>query len=64
MNAVTVVGAGLAGSEAAYQLAIRGIPPLPTLVIAILVGVVCAFVIQDGMTVKGMFSKPSPEFQH
>ena len=36
-------------------LAIRGIPPLPTLVIAILVGVVCAFVIQDGMTVKGMF---------
>lgn len=26
MNAVTVVGAGLAGSEAAYQLAIRGIP--------------------------------------
>ena len=36
-------------------LAIRGIPPLPTLVIAILVGVVCAFVIQDGMTVKGIF---------
>ena len=26
MNAVTVVGAGLAGAEAAYQLAIRGIP--------------------------------------
>ncbi len=26
MNAVTVVGAGLAGSEAAWQLAIRGIP--------------------------------------
>ena len=26
MNAVTVVGAGLAGSEAAYQLAIRSIP--------------------------------------
>ena len=26
MNAVTVVGAGLAGSEAAYQLATRGIP--------------------------------------
>ena len=26
MNAVTVVGAGLAGSEAAYQLAVRGIP--------------------------------------
>ena len=36
-------------------LAIRGIPPLPTLVIAILVGVVCAFVIQDGMTIKGIF---------
>ena len=36
-------------------LAIRGIPPLPTLVIAILVGVACAFIIQDGMTVKGMF---------
>ena len=26
MNAVTVIGAGLAGSEAAYQLATRGIP--------------------------------------
>ena len=26
MNPVTVVGAGLAGSEAAWQLAIRGIP--------------------------------------
>ena len=26
MNTVTVVGAGLAGSEAAWQLAIRGIP--------------------------------------
>ena len=36
-------------------LAIRGIPPLPTLVIAILVGVACAFIIQDGMTMKGMF---------
>ena len=36
-------------------LAIRGVPPLPTLGIAILVGVICAFVIQDGMTVKGMF---------
>ena len=26
MNEVTVVGAGLAGSEAAWQLAVRGIP--------------------------------------
>mgnify|MGYP003044723858 CR=1 FL=1 len=41
-------------------LAIRGIPPLPTLVIAILVGVVCAFVIQDGMTVKGIVYSELP----
>ena len=26
MNPVTVVGAGLAGSEAAWQLSVRGIP--------------------------------------
>lgn len=36
-------------------LAIRGVPPLPTLVLAILVGVACAFIVQDGMTVKAIF---------
>lgn len=36
-------------------LALRGMPPIPTLVIAILTGVLCAFVFQDGVTIKGIF---------
>ena len=36
-------------------LAIKGVPPLPTLVLAILAGVACAVIIQDGVTVKEMF---------
>lgn len=36
-------------------LAIKGVPSLPTLVIAILAGVACAFIIQDGITVKSIF---------
>lgn len=37
-------------------LAIRGLPPLPTLVIAILAGVLCAVLIQDNITMKKLFT--------
>lgn len=36
-------------------LALRGMPPIPTLLIAILAGVLCAFIFQDGVTLKGIF---------
>lgn len=36
-------------------LAVRGVAPIPTLFAAILVGVLCTFVFQDAITLKGLF---------
>lgn len=44
-------------------LAVRGMPPIPTLFIAILAGVLCAFVFQDGVTISGMFKVATDGFK-